>query len=227
MRRSALVLSVVATLAVILLGVLQGILIAVALSILLFFRRSWWPHGEVLGRVPELDGWHNTDRYPDAQEVAGVVIFRWEAPLFFANAGIFREQIRELVRHRRPEWIVLQCEAVTDVDVTAADMLEDLDNELNDQGVHLAFVELRGRIQDLLHRYGMFANPGSQSYLPDDRDGAGRDSTRERGLRPGTGRSVPGRSPRAPGGFPSSRVSGRPASNRVRAEEAARGPGPV
>jgi MFS superfamily sulfate permease-like transporter len=113
-----------------------------------------------------LDGWHDTDRYPDAQEIAGVVIFRWEAPLFFANAGIFREQIRELVRHRRPEWIVLQCEAVTDVDVTAADMLEDLDNELNDQGVHLAFVELRGRIQDLLHRYGMFATLDRSHIFP-------------------------------------------------------------
>ena len=166
MRRSALLLSVVATLAVILLGVLQGILIAVALSILLFFRRSWWPHGEILGRVPALDGWHNTGRYPDAQEVDGVVIFRWEAPLFFANAGIFREQIRTLVLHRRPEWIVLQCEAVTDVDVTAADMLEDLDNELNDQGVHLAFVELRGRIEDLLHRYGMFATLDRSHIFP-------------------------------------------------------------
>jgi MFS superfamily sulfate permease-like transporter len=146
--------------------VLQGILIAVALSILLFFRRNWWPHGEVLGRVQELDGWHNADRYPDAQEVTGIVIFRWEAPLFFANAGIFREQVRALVRQRRPRWIVLQCEAVTDVDVTAADMLEGLDKELNEQGVHVAFVELRARIQDLLHRYGMFATLDRSHIFP-------------------------------------------------------------
>ena len=156
-RPTALLISSVATLAVILLGVLQGILIAIALSILMFFRRSWWPHGEVLGRTPGLDGWHATDRFPDGAEVEGVVVFRWEAPLFFANAGIFREQIRALVRHRRPRWVVLQCEAITDVDVTAADMLERLDRELNDQGVNVAFVEMRSRIQDLLERYGLFA----------------------------------------------------------------------
>jgi MFS superfamily sulfate permease-like transporter len=165
-RRTALLISVVATLAVILLGVLQGILIAVALSILLFFRRSWWPHGEVLGRVPHLDGWHNTGRFPDAEEVEGVVVYRWEAPLFFANAGIFREQVRRLVRHRHPRWVVLQCEAVTDVDVTAADMLERLDKELNDGGVNIAFVELRGRLEDLLHRYGLFATLDRTHIFP-------------------------------------------------------------
>jgi MFS superfamily sulfate permease-like transporter len=166
MRKSALVISVVATSAVILLGVLQGILIAVALSILLFFRRNWWPHGEVLGRVPQLGGWHNVGRYPDAELTDGVVILRWEAPLFFANAGIFRELVRELVRTEHPRWIVLQCEAITDVDVTAADMLEHLDLELNEDGVNLAFVELRGRLQDLLHRYGLFATLDRTHVFP-------------------------------------------------------------
>src|SRR5262245_21430916 len=166
MRRSALAISVVATLAVILLGVLQGILIAVALSILLFFRRNWWPHGEILGRVPDLGGWHNVGRYPDAERIDDVVVLRWEAPLFFANAGIFRELIRDIVRRERPEWIVLQCEAITDVDVTAADMLEDLDIELNDQGINLAFVELRDRLQDLLHRYGLFATLDRTHVFP-------------------------------------------------------------
>jgi len=166
MRRSALVISVVATLAVILLGVLQGILIAVVLSILLFFRRNWWPHGEILGHVPSIGGWHNIGRYPDAQLIDDVVVLRWEAPLFFANAGIFRELIREIVHRDRPRWIVLQCEAVTDVDVTAADMLEALDIELNDQGINLAFVELRDRLQDLLHRYGLFATLDRTHVFP-------------------------------------------------------------
>ena len=166
MRRSALVISVVATLAVILLGVLQGILIAVVLSILLFFRRNWWPHGEILGHVPSIGGWHNIGRYPDAERIDDVVVLRWEAPLFFANAGIFRELIREIVHRDRPRWIVLQCEAVTDVDVTAADMLEALDIELNDQGINLAFVELRDRLQDLLHRYGLFASLDRTHVFP-------------------------------------------------------------
>ena len=154
-RRTALVLSLVATLGVVLLGVLPGILVAVALSILLFFRRNWWPHGEVLGRVPELEGWHGVERFPDAEQEAGIVVFRWEAPLFFANSGLFREAVRRLARRERPRWIILQCEAVTDIDVTAADMLERLDIELNANGVHLAFVELRDRLRQQVVAYGL------------------------------------------------------------------------
>jgi high affinity sulfate transporter 1 len=154
-RPSALLLALVATLGVVLFGVLEGILIAIALSIGLFFRRNWWPHGERLGRVAGREGWHSINQDPDAEERADIVVFRWEAPLFFANAGIFRDQVRELVRTRRPRWVVLQCEAVTDIDVTAADMLERLDLELNAQGVHLAFVELRDRLRSLVYRYGL------------------------------------------------------------------------
>jgi MFS superfamily sulfate permease-like transporter len=157
MRKSALVISLIASLGVILFGVLEGILIAVAMSIFLFFRRNWWPEGEVLGRVRELDGWHRTDLYPDAEEIEGVVVYRWEAPLFFANAGIFRQEVRKIVHRRKPRWIVVQCEAITDIDVTAADMLDKLDKELNDGGINVVFVEMRSRIEDLLERYGLFA----------------------------------------------------------------------
>ncbi len=154
-RRSAVVLSLVASAGVVFLGVLEGILVAVMLSILLFFQRNWWPHGEVLGRVPGLDGWHSANQGDGLVEQPDVVVFRWEAPLFFANSGMFADQIRELVKERRPSWIVLQCEAITDIDVTAAGMLERLDNELNAKGVHLAFVELRSRLHDLVHDYGL------------------------------------------------------------------------
>jgi high affinity sulfate transporter 1 len=165
-RRSALVLSLVASLGVILFGVLQGIAIAVVLSILLFFRRSWWPHGEVLGRVDEINGWHSIERFPDAVEQDGIVVYRWEAPLFFANSGMFRDQIRRLVRRENPSWVVLECEAVTDVDVTAAEMLKALDLELNDQGVHLAFVELRTRLRDLIERYGLNETLDREHFYP-------------------------------------------------------------
>ena len=92
------------------------ILIAILLAVLLFFRRSWWPHGAVLGRLDGLDGWHSTEVFPDAEEIPGVTVYRWEAPLFFANAGAFRRQIRELALRPGCRWIVLQCEAVTDID---------------------------------------------------------------------------------------------------------------
>jgi high affinity sulfate transporter 1 len=154
-RKTALALSLVATVGVVFFGVLEGILIAAILSILLFFRRSWWPEGAVLGYVQDLKGWHSVERYAEAEQTEGVVIYRWEAPLFFANAGIFRQQIRKLVRERKPHWVVLQCEAVTDIDVTAADMLKGLDQELNAKGIHLAFVELRDRLQDRVETYGL------------------------------------------------------------------------
>ncbi len=156
-RKSSFVLSVVASGGVIFFGVLEGILIAVVLSILLFFKRSWWPHGEVLGQIDGLDGWHSANGGGPLVEQPNVVIYRWEAPLFFANAGMFREQVRRLVRDRNPRWVVLQCEAITDIDVTAADVLEQLDLELNEQGINIAFVELRTRLKDLVYDYGLFA----------------------------------------------------------------------
>jgi high affinity sulfate transporter 1 len=165
-RRSALVVSLVATAGVMLLGVLQGIVVAVALAILLFFRRNWWPHGAVLGRVQEIGGWHSVDDFPAAEQIPGVVVYRWEAPLFFANAGRFRQQIRALVRERSPDWIVLQCEAVTDVDVTGAEVLDQLDKELNAAGIHLAFAELRSRLQELVLRYGLLETLDRHHFYP-------------------------------------------------------------
>jgi high affinity sulfate transporter 1 len=154
-RKSSLVLSLIATAGVIFLGVLEGIIAAVAVSILLFFRRNWWPHGELLGEVPGLGEWHSVRSRPMATQRPDVIVYRWEAPLFFANSGMFRQQLRHHVRHRRPRWVILQCEAITDIDVSAAEMLEQLDIELNEKGIQMAFVELRTRLHQLLERYGL------------------------------------------------------------------------
>jgi anti-anti-sigma factor len=120
----------------------------------------------VLGEVDGLDGWHSVEIHADAREEEGIVVYRWEAPLFFANAGAFRRQIRHLVRERQPRWIVVQCEAITDVDITAAGMLEQLDKELNAQGVHMAFVELRTRLQQLVQRYGLLETLDRDHFYP-------------------------------------------------------------
>jgi len=165
-RKSAFVLMLTATLGVIFFGVLEGILIAVALSILMFFRRSWWPKGEILGRVDSLDSWHSIRRYPEGTQVPGVVVFRWEAPLFFANAGQFRQEVRSMVRQSDVRWVIVQCEAMTDIDVTAADMLERLDKELNGQGVNMLFVELRSRLHDLVVRYGLLETLDHTHFYP-------------------------------------------------------------
>jgi high affinity sulfate transporter 1 len=165
-RKTALSLSLVATGGVVVFGVLWGIAVAVILAILLFFHRNWWPHGSVLGRVDGVSGWHSVGTYPDAHQLAGIVVYRWEAPLFFANAGRFREQVRHLARDQAPSWIVLQCEAITDIDVTAAEMLEGLDRELNARGVHLAFAELRSRLQDLVLQYGLMETLDHDRFYP-------------------------------------------------------------
>jgi high affinity sulfate transporter 1 len=165
-RPSSLMISLVAAAGVIFLGVLQGIVVAIVLAVLLFFRRNWWPHGAVLGEVPALGGWHSIAEHEEARELPNVVVFRWEAPLFFANAGQFRDQVRRLIRERDPSWVVLQCEAITDIDVTAAEILRDLDEEANAQGIHLAFVELRDRLQSLVRRYGLHTTLDQEHFYP-------------------------------------------------------------
>jgi len=165
-RRSALIVSLIATGGVIVLGVLEGIVVAISLAVILFFQRSWWPHGEVLGEVDHMGGWHAVTLHPEAVERDGIVAFRWEAPLFFANAGTFRDQIRHLVRERQPRWVVVQCQAVTDVDVTAGEVLQMLDQELNDQGIHMAFAEMRTRLQEHLLLYGLFETLDRDHFYP-------------------------------------------------------------
>ena len=131
-RRVEFLLSMAAFLGVALLGVLAGIAVAVALSILNVFRRAWWPYQATLGRVPGMEGHHDRSLYPDAEELPGLVIFRFDAPLLFANARTFRDQIRHLAASEpKPRWIVIAAEPITDVDTTAADMLLELDEEVN------------------------------------------------------------------------------------------------
>jgi high affinity sulfate transporter 1 len=153
-RRVEFLLSVTAFLGVALLGVLEGIAVAVALSIFNVFRRAWWPYQTTLGRVPGMPGHHDRSLYPHADELPGLVIFRFDAPLFFANARTFRDQVRRLAGSEpRPQWIVVAAEPITDVDTTAADMLADLDEELNAAGTSLVFAELKDPVRTKLERY--------------------------------------------------------------------------
>lgn len=153
-RRVEFSLSIVAFVGVVLLGVLAGIAVAVALSIFNVFRRAWWPYQTTLGRVPELPGLHDRRTHPAAERIPGLVIFRFDAPLFFANARTFRDQIRQLAAaDPRPRWILIAAEPITDVDTTAADMLLELDEQLNAEGISLAFAELKDPVKAKLERY--------------------------------------------------------------------------
>jgi MFS superfamily sulfate permease-like transporter len=153
-RRVECMLSITAFLGVALLGVLEGIAVAVGLSILNVFRRAWWPYQTTLGRVPGMSGQHDRQLHPDAEGLPGLVIFRFDAPLFFANARTFRDQIRALAAaDPRPEWIVIAAEPITDIDTTAADMLAALDEALNANGTSLVFAELKAPVRTKLERY--------------------------------------------------------------------------
>ncbi|MDF2739405.1 MAG: transporter [Actinomycetia bacterium] len=166
-RRTEFTLSMAAFAGVALLGVLPGIAIAVALSIGNVFRRVWWPYQTVLGRVPGVPGYHDVRSYPDAEQLPGCVLFRFDAPLFFANARTFREQIRRLARSEpRPEWIVVAAEPITDVDTTAADMLEDLDEALNAKGISLVFAEMKDPVREKIERYELTRTIDPTHFFP-------------------------------------------------------------
>ncbi len=166
-RREDFLVAIAAFLGVVLLGVLAGIAVAVALSIISVFRHAWWPYQAVLGRVDGLPGYHDLSARPDAAVLPGLVMFRFDAPLFFANARTFRDQIRKLASaEQKPAWIVVAAEPITDVDTTASDMLEDLDQELNASGVSLVFAELKDPVRSKIERYHLTRTVNPQHFFP-------------------------------------------------------------
>ena len=166
-RRAEFALSIAAFLGVALLGVLAGIAIAVGLSVLNVFRRAWWPYQTELGRVRGLPGYHDLRSYPDAEVVPGLVVFRFDAPLFFANSRTFRDQIRRLASTDPPPiWIVVAAEPITDVDTTAADMLEDLDRAINAKGVSLVFAEMKDPVREKIERYELTRTIDPRHFFP-------------------------------------------------------------
>ena len=167
-RRTEFALAVACALGVALVGVLQGIVIAVVLSVIYIFKRAWAPYSAVLGKSPGVPGYHDIRRYPDAEQIPGLLIVRWSAPLFFANANQFRDRIRELVKAptRRPSGSSSSAEPITDIDTTAGAMLADLDLELNAAGIHLAFAELQSAVRDIDRAVRAARDHRRGSHLP-------------------------------------------------------------
>jgi high affinity sulfate transporter 1 len=166
-RKEEFILSITAFLGVALLGVLPGIAIAVGLSILNVFRRAWWPYDTELGHVQGIEGYHDVRSYPNASRVPGLVIYRFDAPLFFANATNFRDEIRRMAKaDPPPRWIVIAAEPMTDVDTTASDVLEDLDEELNEKGISLVFAELKDPVRRKIERYGLTRTINPDHFFP-------------------------------------------------------------
>lgn len=164
-RRSDFILAVVAFLAVAVLGVLYGIAAAVGLSILNVFRRVWWPYQAILGRSAGVRGYHDTAYRETSEHLPGLAIYRFDAPLLFANARTFRDQVRRLAAlEPRPVWIIVAAEPITDVDTTAADMLGDLDGDLGAVGTRLVFAELKQAVQAKVRSYELTALSDDRFY---------------------------------------------------------------
>lgn len=161
-------LSIVCFLGVAVFGAIPGIGLAVVIAIIEFLWDGWRPHSAVLGRPKDVEGYHDITRYPEAQQIPGLVLFRWDAPLFFANAELFKERVLAAVAGSPSSvrWFVVAAEPVTDVDVTAADVLAELDETLRAEGIELSFAELKDPVKDELKRFGLFAQIGEDSFYP-------------------------------------------------------------
>jgi len=161
-------LSIACFAGVVLLGVVPGIGVAVVLAVIEFLWDGWRPHYAVLGRVEGIRGYHDTQRYPHARRVPGLVLFRWDAPLFFANAELFRQKVLEAIAESGIEVrrIVVAAEPVTSIDVTSADMLDLLERDLRQSGVELRFAEMKDPVKDKLKRFELFERFGEGSFYP-------------------------------------------------------------
>jgi MFS superfamily sulfate permease-like transporter len=161
-------LSMVCFVGVAVFGVIPGIGLAIALAIIEFLWDGWRPHSAVLGRAHGVKGYHDITRYPDARQIPGLVLFRWDAPLFFANAEFFKERVLDAVaKSPTPvRWLVVAAEPVTSVDVSAGDMVAELDEALHAQGIELCFAELKDPVKDKLKRFGLFSQLGEQYFFP-------------------------------------------------------------
>lgn len=150
------------------LGAIPGIGLAITCAIIEFLWDGWRPYSAVLGRADGVKGFHDITRYPDARQIPGLVLFRWDAPLFFANAELFKARVLESVGKSptRVHQVVVAAEPVTSVDVTAADMLQELVEALQAAEIELCFAELKDPVKDKLRRFGLFARIGEGSFYP-------------------------------------------------------------
>jgi high affinity sulfate transporter 1 len=161
-------LSIVCFVGVAVFGVIPGIGIAIGIAIIEFLWDGWRPHYAVLGRVDGVRGYHDIKRYPDARRVPGLVLFRWDAPLFFANAELFHQRVLEAIAGSPPpvRRIIVTAEPVTSIDVTSADMLAELEHTLTESGIELRFAEVKDPVKDKLRRFELFDRFGAAKFYP-------------------------------------------------------------
>jgi MFS superfamily sulfate permease-like transporter len=148
-------------------GAIPGIVFAIVIAVIEFLWDGWRPHSAVLGRVDHIRGYHDIGRYPEARLIPGLVLFRWDAPLFFANAEFFHDRVLDAIaRSPTPvRWLVVAAEPVTSVDVTAADVICELDEALHAAGIELCFAEMKDPVKDKLKRFELFQRFGEKTFF--------------------------------------------------------------
>jgi high affinity sulfate transporter 1 len=148
-------------------GAIPGIVLAIVIAVIEFLWDGWRPHSAVLGRVDRVKGYHDITRYPDAQLIPGLVLFRWDAPLFFANAEFFHDRVLDAVaKSPMPvRWLIVAAEPVTSVDVTAGDAVSELDETLHAAGIEMCFAEMKDPVKDKLKRFGLFTRFGETAFF--------------------------------------------------------------
>ena len=161
-------LSIGCLVGVALLGAIPGIGLAILIAVIEFLWDGWRPHSAVLGRVDGIKGYHDISRYPEARLIPGLVLFRWDAPLFFANAELFQSSALDAVAASPTpvHWLVVGAEPVTSIDVTAADIVSELDDTLCAAGIELCFAEMKDPVKDKLKRFGLFSRVGEGRFFP-------------------------------------------------------------
>ncbi|HEU4491746.1 MAG TPA: sulfate permease [Jiangellales bacterium] len=161
-RRSELVLALSTTAAVLVVDILYGVLVAVGLSVVDLLRRVARPHDGILGYAPGVAGMHDIDDYPDARQVPGLVVYRYDSPLFFANAEDFKRRALEAAdaADQPVEWFLLNAEANVQVDLTSVDALDELRQELEDRGIALALARVKSELHEELARAGLVERVG-------------------------------------------------------------------
>jgi high affinity sulfate transporter 1 len=161
-------LSVACTAGVAVLGAIPGIGLAIVMAVIEFLWDGWRPYSAVLGRADGVKGYHDISRHPDARRIPGLVLFRWDAPLFFANAEWFHDRVQDAIATSPTpvRWVVVAAEPVTSVDVTSADMLAELDEQLQAAGIELCFAAMKDPVKDKLKRFGLFSRLGEETFFP-------------------------------------------------------------
>ena len=167
-RKVEFALSLTSFVGVALIGVMEGIFITLALAMLVLLWNAWHPYFAVLARVDGTKGYHDITRHPEGRRVPGLVLFRWDAQLFFANGEIFQEQVHRAIgaAPTPTRRLVVVAEAITDIDITAADVLLKLHRDLTEQGIELWFAGLKGQVKDRLKDYGTLDLIGHDIFAP-------------------------------------------------------------